>query len=399
MKHYVTTIIFAFAVIILPVFSQNRSIAFEHGSFKEIKEKALKENKLIFIDAFTTWCGPCKQMANTVFTNDTVADYFNSKLVNAKIDMEKGEGIDIAKLYEVQCYPNLLFIDGNGKLVHRIAGSMSASDFVTLAKVAAQPDKCFSYFSKNYETNKHNATFLIQYIKLRESTCLEIKPMLNDYFALQKETALTSSENWDMIKSFVNSIESREFKYLIANKDKFSALYTSKEVDEKLADISKNSLNVVIYKKPFDEPKYKEIKTKIVSFNLPSTKLILFESDFKLAERNADWKEYAKLAIENVDAYYLNDANALNSIAWTFYESVEDKTVLLKAVEWGKKASELVPEYGILDTYASILYKAGKKEMALQIANKAINLAKKENYPTTDYEGTTELIKKINAMK
>ena len=57
---------------------------------------------------------PCKQMAKSVFTNDAVADYYNTNLVNAKIDMEKGEGLEIAKLYEVKCYPNLLFIDGNG---------------------------------------------------------------------------------------------------------------------------------------------------------------------------------------------------------------------------------------------------------------------------------------------
>lgn len=83
-------------------FAQNREIHFEHTAWKEILAKAKKENKLIMVDAFTTWCGPCKWMAKNTFTNDTVADFYNSKFVNAKIDMEKGEGLDIAKQYEVQ---------------------------------------------------------------------------------------------------------------------------------------------------------------------------------------------------------------------------------------------------------------------------------------------------------
>ena len=105
--------IFSLAFLSLSIIavSQNKDINFEHGTFAEIKAKAKKENKLIFVDAYTTWCGPCKQMAKTVFTNDAVADFYNFSFINAKIDMEKGEGIEIAKQYEVKCYPNLLFME------------------------------------------------------------------------------------------------------------------------------------------------------------------------------------------------------------------------------------------------------------------------------------------------
>lgn len=125
------------------LFAQHRSITFEHTSFKEIKAKALKENKLIFIDAYTSWCGPCKRMAREVFTNDTVADYYNKNFVNAKIDMEKGEGVDIAKQYDVRCYPNLLFVDGNGNIVHRVAGGMSPKEFIALGEETKTPENVF----------------------------------------------------------------------------------------------------------------------------------------------------------------------------------------------------------------------------------------------------------------
>lgn len=82
-------------------------------------------------------------MAKNVFTNDAVADFYNFSFINAKIDMEQGEGIEIAKQYEVKCYPNLLFIDGDGNLVHRIAGSMSAKEFINLGKETQYPEMFF----------------------------------------------------------------------------------------------------------------------------------------------------------------------------------------------------------------------------------------------------------------
>lgn len=61
--------------------AQNRSISFEQTKeWKKIVKKAKKEKKLIFVDCYTSWCGPCKMLAKDVFTRDTVADFFNSIL-------------------------------------------------------------------------------------------------------------------------------------------------------------------------------------------------------------------------------------------------------------------------------------------------------------------------------
>lgn len=379
--------------------SQTKSIAFEHGTFSEIKAKALKEHKLVFIDAYTTWCGPCKQMSKNVFTNDAVADYYNSNFVNAKIDMEKGEGIDIAKQYEVKCYPNLLFIDGEGNLVHRVAGSIPAKEFIALGKHTEYPEKCFSSFAKNYEANKNNTDFLLKYIEARENTCLESQQLVKDYFAQQKEENLTNQANWDMIVYHINDIDSKVFAFVIANKDKYIQLYSEKVVNEKIDGVSENALYSIIKTKPFDAEKYKIAKTKIESFHTANTQLIFVEADMKLAEHEGNWIEYTKLATTHVDTYYLKDANMLNSIAWNFYEKVEDKDALLKAESWSNKACVLDKNYANLDTYAAVLYKLGKKDLALQTANKAIDIAKGEKYTEEDYKSTIELIQKIKGVK
>jgi thioredoxin-related protein len=380
-------------------FSQSRSIAFEHATFKEIKEKALKENKLIFIDAFTTWCGPCKQMARDIFTNDTVADYYNKNFVNAKIDMEKGEGIELAKQYDVRCYPNLLFVDGNGNLVHRIAGSMSVKEFIALGDEAKNPANNFSYYEKNYENNKSNSSFLRKYIQARENTCLDVDNLVHDYFSLQKQSDLLNKENWEMIQLHTNSMTTNEYDYLIANKQKFDELYTAKSVNEKLDDIHKNTLFAIVKAKPLDEKYYQEVKSKILALNTEGSILVAFDADLRLARKKEDWNTFAKLAVENIDTYYKDDVGMLNSIAWDFYEKVENKNALLKAEDWAKKASDTEKNYAFLDTYASVLYKLGKKQLALDAANKAIEEAKKEKLVAADYQGTTDLLKKIKELK
>lgn len=385
----------AFLSLPITVISQTKNINFEHGTFAEIKTKAKKENKLIFVDAFTTWCGPCKQMSNNVFTNDTVADYFNKNFVNAKIDMEKDEGIDLAKQYEVKCYPNLLFIDGDGNVIHRVAGSMTAHEFIVFAEDTKKPQKCYSYYSKNYEANKNKSDFLRNYIDAREGTCLDVDVLLKRYFDMQKNDDLLSKENWLMIKNYTNNIESREFKYIISNKVKFENLYKVNEVNEKLNDVCKSSLFNVLRKLPVDEKQYTELKSKVTSLNLPGTKQNLFDSDLYYHEVKNEWDAYAKLACYNVDLYYSKDAGMLNNIAWSFYEHVSNMEYLYKAESWAKTAAELDDSYANLDTYASILFKTGKKEASLEVAKKAIVAAKKQNMLPEDYETTSNLILKI----
>lgn len=119
--------------------AQTKSVKFESGAWEDIKIKAAKENKLIFLDAYASWCSICKKMDRTVFTNDSVADYFNRHFINAKIDMEKGEGMNLAALYHVNAYPNLLFLDSQGNLLHRAIGGLQPQEFLALAREAQNP--------------------------------------------------------------------------------------------------------------------------------------------------------------------------------------------------------------------------------------------------------------------
>ena len=88
----------------LTVFSQG--IDFQKGRYAEVLEMAKKQNKLVFIDIYTSWCGPCKHMADNVFPQAKVGEYYNAHFLNLQLDAEKSEdGKMVAKTFGVSAYP------------------------------------------------------------------------------------------------------------------------------------------------------------------------------------------------------------------------------------------------------------------------------------------------------
>mgnify|MGYP000709275146 FL=1 len=111
-----------------------QGIEFFHGTWAEAQAKAKTEEKLIFVDAFASWCGPCKRMAASVFPQDKVGTFFNANFINLKIDMEKPENAEFAGKFPVSAYPTLMFIDATGKLVQKAVGAKDADQLLEFAQ-------------------------------------------------------------------------------------------------------------------------------------------------------------------------------------------------------------------------------------------------------------------------
>jgi thiol:disulfide interchange protein len=114
--------------------AESKGINFEEISYEEAIKKAKSSNKLIFIDAYAVWCGPCKWMAANTFTDKAVGDFYNENFINLKIDMEKGEGPSLAKKLQVTAYPTLFFINKDGDIVKRVLGAKPAKEFLMIGK-------------------------------------------------------------------------------------------------------------------------------------------------------------------------------------------------------------------------------------------------------------------------
>jgi thiol:disulfide interchange protein len=109
-------------------------IRFKTMSLEKAKQLAKETDKLIFIDAYTNWCGPCKRMAATSFKEDEVGEIFNDRFVNIKIEMEQSaDGPEVARLYKIRAYPTLLVINSDGKLIKQNVGFMTADQLIAFA--------------------------------------------------------------------------------------------------------------------------------------------------------------------------------------------------------------------------------------------------------------------------
>lgn len=96
--------------------------------------KAKAENKVLMIDFYTDWCKWCVELEKKVYTNSEVSAFANNYQINWKIDAEKGEGVDLAKKYQVSGYPTIVFVDGNGDEIDRIIGYLPVKDFLPSMK-------------------------------------------------------------------------------------------------------------------------------------------------------------------------------------------------------------------------------------------------------------------------
>ena len=209
-------------------------IKFAHTSFDNAIEKAKKENKMIFIDCYTSWCGPCKMLAKDVFTKKNVGDFFNENFVSLKLDMEK-EGKSLKKFLGVNAYPTLVFMNADKQIVHKVVGGMSDVELLAEATLATAGKGIILYENK-FATGERDSDFLIDYLKMLEKANQKetIAKVAATYFNGVKKKDLLSERNWELIDKYITNYNSREFKYLVSKKKKFIEKYGAKKVDNKI---------------------------------------------------------------------------------------------------------------------------------------------------------------------
>ena len=108
----------------------------QSDNLASVLKKAESENKLVFVDIYTTWCLPCKVMDQNVFTHQETADVINEDFISYKVNAEKNNGLIISFNYDIIEYPTLLFLDSKGKILERNDGATSQSELLALAKSA-----------------------------------------------------------------------------------------------------------------------------------------------------------------------------------------------------------------------------------------------------------------------
>lgn len=181
-----------------PLLIWAQGITFEHGTLNDALAKAKAENKLVFIDGYALWCGPCKQMANTVFKEEAVGAYFDENLVALKVDVEHGEGPTIKRKYRITGLPGYVFLDADGAVVYRFSAAMSTERFMEEVKRAVAYGKdpnSVGRLAERYEQEKDDEQFVRMYLdKLRDSKSTGYTDLVEHYLKMQTSMEESSKE-------------------------------------------------------------------------------------------------------------------------------------------------------------------------------------------------------------
>lgn len=372
---------------------QAQGIQFTNGTWKEVLAEAGRQNKIVFVDAYTTWCGPCKMMDRNTFTNKEVGEFYNANFINVKIDMEKGEGPSIAQEYGVRAYPSFLFVDADGALVHRALGYQESAAFIAVGKSAADPERRISSLQKRYDAGDRDPAFLLKYVEMK-ATMMDgshMKPAL-EYLNTQKDWG--TEQNMAFIVEYAEDVDSPMFDYILKNRTAFEQAFGEAQIRGKIQNAA---FQKIIKQGDMELP---ELLSRIDAFFREETPDIApklsAETTMLIYKAMGDMAGYAKATVAYYTQYPSDDYLELNELAWTFYEGVEDSDQLRTALDWALKSVKLNSEYMNNDTVAALYYKLGNKKMGNKFAKAAIELAKQSG---EDYSGTESLIQKYKGKK
>lgn len=318
-------------LLTLGISIQAQGIQFEHGSLSEATTKASEEGKLVFLDAYAVWCGPCKWMAKNAFMDQDVAAFFNEHFVSLKMDMEKGEGPALSRKLGLTAYPTLYFLDGNGEVVKKSVGALDARGLLALGKKVAK---------KNNVSPEPSG----------ETGFNEAPDQLDPDAQLNQDIAQEEVDPQQLYKSLMEAAQSG------------------------------------------DEDSFEALREQALDSEIEYSEAMVLDAEAARHLRKGEMEQYTAKTSVLVQYYGKGNVSMLNNRAWEFYQNVEDPEMLERAAGWAMRSLELERHYYNLDTYAMLQYKLGNTKEAIRYAKIAIAVAKESG---EDYSVTQKVLEEM----
>lgn len=372
-------------------------IAFRKGNFEQVLQESARSGKLVFIDCYTSWCGPCKWMEKNIFVNDTAADFYNARFVNYKIDMEKGEGPALRQRYHVQVFPTYLFLDSKGNLIHKATSRMELSEFIAEGRKALDPKASFSALEKAFNNGDRSHTLLLNYAVALQRT----DRAKGDSVRALLVSGLTDADyatatGWEVIRQFAWDENEGPGKYFTAHQSDFAARYPSAEVQKVAERLTSSTLYAMIRRN--DSTGFFRRLAPWEQSSDPAfhKKALLMKADFYLSTGKIP--EYIAVTNEGLKGVLKTDDMQLSFLARRCeYQAKGNRDALRQAYRMAKQAVVINgDEYGNQSTLAKICQTLGYREEALQAAEKTYALSLKE---TSKIQGLAKkMLDEIKAM-
>jgi len=416
MRSVLGALLFIFTSTIL--YAQGSGVHFEQGlSWEQVQAKAKAEHKYIFMDCYTTWCGPCKFMSQHVFPLPEVGDFFNRQFVSVAVQMDKTpkdapavqawykDAGDIEKQYIVEAYPTYLIFSPDGQAVHRVTGSTrDGKELITKVSDAFDPARQYYTVIGHYRDHAGDSAFLRQALEMafKQADGASIEAIGNMYFDCLKD--LFSKGNLLLICRTIKSSKDKGFRLFIDSVAR---------VDTVLGEKTRTAfVNSVIVKEDIDPfvnagaagPKWKSLSARLEK-KYPGERtddlIALQKVKYYLGKKDqAKFDEALLDYMKQVDGQF--GPEDLNQVAWLAFSKSENRKVLAAALKWSRSSlgNKADPNYFYYaDTYANLLYKTGDKKNAIDWESRAIAVAGASKRPDKEKELTGTKNKMENGEK
>lgn len=302
-------LIFASILLGATVLSSQAQTEFRHISFDEALAASKQENKPVFIDFFTTWCGPCRKMSTQVFPQKEVGDYMNATFIPLKLDAEN-EAPDLALKYGIQAYPTYIIVDGDGNEMARFTGAMEAGEFVDKLQASLDPERQPARIRERYAAGERDPKLVDAYAMLFMEARDEDSgfKVIDDYYKSLGDADRLKPENNFLFTKYTIDLNNDRAAFMMVNRDKF-APENAKDVNRHLARLYNSELNKYfsgyMYREgKFDNAVYNQLKSDMAELGLDkqrSTGVIFDLIEKRLGMNDAEYLDYCDARYNDLD--------------------------------------------------------------------------------------------------
>ena len=370
-----------------------QDVVFFEGSWEELNAAAAAQNKYIMVDAYTDWCGPCKQMDKMMFQdNAEVAAVMNENFISYKIDCERDFGLVFSRKFKVAGYPTLLFFNSNGQLIDRQMGfePVTASFVADLrAVLALDPNDTYQYDAKMLDMPWPD--FYVQAFRDANNENWKYPKDADPNAFLAAQEDLTSEMAWAVMSRF-NNIDEKYLNYFKENYKTYKRKY-KKETENKIQSHLFNE--VAVAASTSDEQRFKAALAEVPVYLPEDAEELAGWMMSYYYMQTKDWSNYASLMQKDIDAGDREiSLNEINNTAWRIYLECEDQQIIKQAISWFNPYLNDMDDFNSMDTYASLLFKAGELEQSEKWAIKAIAVGEASG---SDVSGSKDLLERITS--